>query len=409
MARRGNFLWSSLLLLFGLDVFNFVDGGVYGGRRRRREHEVCDDVPETVFEDTVVCSTKTKIRTVRKEVTKMKEEIAHVTKYENRTRKVNQTKAVDYYLDLKDFYADALQLAKDEIRSSLQSGSRGAHHSLCKESETASDDGEVATILYGPTQAGKTTAQCQLLKYESDECGAVGDGTGKSVTMQPSILSSKIGMLVDTPGNRDTELRFTNEAAGRLISLEVAAANITQVKFMVFDSMANDAMHLKNTLEDLLTAFGPCVTKGVVVIASKANLRPGPNGASRLALMRDAMAEQGLQELVAWPGPKSDEGAVMSLEASLRRVPAVKIADLEDLWQRQRKHAVELWQAQPLLTKFVDVEVDESYVIERVEEVLNNVPYIDHELVEEPHEVQECPVVPLRKTVLAKKCRIVQT
>ena len=83
----------------------------------------------------------------------------------------------------------------------------------------------------------------------------------------------------------------------------LAEADVRRVKFLVFDSMANDAMHLRETLSALFTSFGTNVRHGTVIIASKANLRP--RGGKRNQLLRDVMQEQGLEELVFWNGPAS--------------------------------------------------------------------------------------------------------
>lgn len=83
--------------------------------------------------------------------------------------------------------------------------------------------------------------------------------------------------------------------------------------------MANDALHLRNTLLNLFTAFGEEVRNGIVVIASKPNLRQGRAGVQRLVLMQQVMAEQGLRELVLWRGPEKDQESVEELKAALGR------------------------------------------------------------------------------------------
>ena len=83
----------------------------------------------------------------------------------------------------------------------------------------------------------------------------------------------------------------------------LAEAGIRRVKFLVFDSMSNDLMLLRETLSSLFTAFGTNAKHGTVVVASKVNL--APNKAKRINLLREVTENQGIKELVEWYGPDS--------------------------------------------------------------------------------------------------------
>ncbi|CAE7250768.1 unnamed protein product [Symbiodinium natans] len=130
-----------------------------------------------------------------------------------------------------------------------------------------------AVVIFGPTQAGKSTVVDFLT--EGDTCIPIGDGDGHSVTAEAQLYDgTKLGCpMPDTPGINDTLMRFTNAEAGARVALGVAHARPKSLKFIITDSLANDSMQLNNTLETFTLAFGREVLPSVVVLATKADLR----------------------------------------------------------------------------------------------------------------------------------------
>ena len=85
------------------------------------------------------------------------------------------------------------------------------------------------------------------------------------------------------------------------------------------ESMANDVLHLRDTLAHLYTTFGEDVRHGIVVVVTKPNLRTGKAGETRLQSIRKVMDEQGLSELVVWNGPEMDTMCLDALRLALSR------------------------------------------------------------------------------------------
>merc|ERR1719195_2558407 len=124
----------------------------------------------------------------------------------------------------------------------------------------------------------------------------MGDGAGESVTERAAVIDTKLGLMLDTPGIDDTRLRFTDDEAGRRVAVAVATSAVDQVKFLLFESLANDAMQLRGTLEKLNRAFGAIAAQNTLVIATKADLLLDPQRrARRLELIQRVIQQNGLR------------------------------------------------------------------------------------------------------------------
>lgn len=381
------------------------------GNQRRRRTLFCEDVLEEVTVDTTDCKSVTKIRTVWVTVNKWKTINRTKKVYESMWRLANKTQEVEYLLPVADFYKIALDQITAEILTTCgASGPRnqtaGGRVQAGGAYERGGDDAEsVAYVVYGRSQAGKSTLICNL-REPGDPCPEVGDGSGDSVTALSLLWFTKIGPMLDAPGIDDTLLRFSKEEAGRRVAVGVASAGVSRVKFLVFDSMANDGMHLRDTLASLELTFGSSVLPGVVVVASKANLKQGSSGEKRLELMRQVMKNSGLEVLVRLPGPSLARESFDALQVALDRVPSVPLTELEDLWERQRRRAQELCDTQQPRKKDIVVQVNESYAVQREELEPHEVPYTESVPQEETYEVVEC--FPATKTtrVPRSKCYV---
>ncbi|CAE7460216.1 unnamed protein product, partial [Symbiodinium necroappetens] len=194
---------------------------------------------------------------------------------------------------------------------------------------------------------------------------------------------------------------------GCWVATALAEAGVRRVKFLVFDSMFNNLMLLRETLASLFTSFGSNAKHGTVVVASKVNL--ASNRAKRINLLREVMENQDIKELVEWYGPDLHQQSLEDLRASLGRVPSIPIAALDDLWERQERRANELFQNQLPRWEEVQVELAEDYLENKTVEEPYEIPYTEEEPYEEAYESEECFWAPIKKTVLKKdNCRIVE-
>mmetsp|Transcript_51016 Transcript_51016/g.163256 ORF Transcript_51016/g.163256 Transcript_51016/m.163256 type:complete len:725 (+) Transcript_51016:72-2246(+) len=247
---------------------------------------------------------------------------------------------------------------------------------------------EEVLVLRGPSQAGKSTLMAKVMTPGQGDGPAVGDGSGESVTRDTALRNTTVGRMLDGPGDGDSLLRFTDQEAGRRYAVGVAAAHATRVKFLVFESMGGDRMELRATLASLVTTFGAGALDGVVVVLSKADLRPGTAGQRKVAAVQRIMQEQGLKELVLWQsqglGEEGEEAQLNALRLAVQRVRGTSPSDLADLWQRQRLRAQELFDSQAPQTKQVDVQEEYARPYEEQEAYTEQEPYEGTEVTTTP-------------------------
>eukprot|EP00435_Cladocopium_sp_Y103_P042483 s766_g11.t1 len=314
------------LLLASLVLVLLVVPSSAGWRRRRRA-PVCNDVLRVVPKHEWKC-TPAKKRHVWKDVTKWHTTKQNVTKWTNATRNVTRTETVEYTLPLEDFVGLAKQQISQEILASFEAGVAPDQNQNFD--ATCTETGEqVAHVLWGPREAGKSTLICQCRKSSDDPCPEVGDGSGESVTNQVSAWDSILAIMVDTIGLGDSLLRYFKEEIGKLVAAGIGRISAVDVKR---ESFANDALQLRDTLLNLFKVFGQKVRGSIVVVATKPNMKPGEPGVKRLNLILEVMAEQGLRELVIWNGPERDQKSVDDLKAAVSSVP---ISELDDFWERE--------------------------------------------------------------------------
>lgn len=264
-----------------------------------------------------------------------------------------------------------------------------------------------AIVAYGRTQSGKSTT-IGMLKKPDQAMPATGDGAGESVTERATVIDTELGLMLDPPGIDDTRLRFTDDEAGRRVALGVATSSVDTVKFLVFESLANDAMQLRGTLEKLNRAFGATAARATLVLATKADMVQNlERRERRLGLIRAVVAEQGLHGPVLWQNEAiSDDGyqtQLATLRAGLAQVQGVTTADLQDLRERQRRKAQELCDAYPTQTKTTNVEVDEQYTVPRQEQEPYQEPYVEQEQYTETYEAPETYEVPEQRSYTYEK------
>ncbi|CAE7372970.1 unnamed protein product, partial [Symbiodinium sp. CCMP2456] len=378
---------SSLLpvSVISLEIVGVSAGWFSGRRRRRRTQTVCDEVPIEVEDGPAQkqCKPVTRTRTTLRNVTKFKKGMKNVTNFEKAIRYVNRTEWIEYRLSLEDFLPEARQQIIKEMRESLRDRSSASQSTKVEVPFNSSEDGAEAIVTWGPSQAGKSTMVCQLMKSTTVECPNKGDGSGESTTDTPRLWDTIIGYVCDNPGGLDTLLRFSAEDVARWVATALAEAGIRRVKFLVFDSMSNDLMLIRETLSSLFTSFGTNAKHGTVVVASKVNL--APNKAKRINLLREVMENQGIKELVEWHGPDLHQQSLEDLRASLGRVPSIPIAALDDLWERQERRAKELFDDQLPRWEQVEMEFAEDYLENQTVEEPYEIPYTEEEPYEEKY------------------------
>lgn len=238
----------------------------------------------------------------------------------------------------------------------------------------SSSQSDVVCVLYGPTQASKSTTFRRLCgeKNLAGESVSVGDGTGESVTEATMLRRSEIGLLMDTPGINDSKMRFTNAEAGRKVAVEVYDQNVKRVKVIVVESLANDAIGLAKTFSELDKAFGKSILKSVVVLATKADKCKGADRDKRLGAIKDIVQKHSGTDVVVWQNegyskPYGYQAQLQELKAALERVPGCATRDIEDIEKRVERRAMELAIKAPPLTEI-------RYEEEQVERTIP-VPY----------------------------------
>jgi len=70
---------------------------------------------------------------------------------------------------------------------------------------------------------------------------------------------------MDTPGYNDTELRFTNEAAGSMVAGLLIEHDITEVKFIIVNSLVDMALSLPNTMTTVQLVFPGAMQSALVL------------------------------------------------------------------------------------------------------------------------------------------------
>ena len=227
--------FSHYLLLFALLLVMPARAG--WGRRRRAKQQVCNDVVKPTSVSERQCNPVTMERTAWRNVTRWKKVTYNRTIYVNATRVVNLTETVNYTLPLEDFFFAAKDEIVAEAISAFKPGmERGIGETEHLDPAVGSSEG-VAHIVWGPSQAAKSTTICQLRRDPGDACPEIGDGD-ESQTDKVQMWDSVLGYILDTIGLGDSKLRFSKEEIGELVATAIGrvAADIERVKFLVFQA-----------------------------------------------------------------------------------------------------------------------------------------------------------------------------
>jgi len=140
---------------------------------------------------------------------------------------------------------------------------------------------EKFVLVYGETQAGKSTFVNAILEEKRAESGS---GNGQSVTAIPSVHSKQFTknvsnaiknhfklLMMDTPGNLDTQLRWSDDVILKNIQFAITSASKLNKIDVIFlaESLATDSMQLTRNLQKLTKLFGQKAMKSIVVLGLK--------------------------------------------------------------------------------------------------------------------------------------------
>jgi hypothetical protein len=176
-------------------------------------------------------------------------------------------------------------------------------------------------VAYGPSQSGKSSA-IKILKVAGQQHDPeIGSGDGESVTQETKLYDTHLGWKVlDTPGNDDTKFRFSNDEAGRRVALGISGSGSSCVNFLLFESLANCRLGLRDTVKNLVEAFGEEAKKGTVVLATMPDVpRCLQKRQRRLQCIGEVARELGLSSVVVWQSEDLEDGA---FEHQVSRLPA---------------------------------------------------------------------------------------
>jgi len=189
----------------------------------------------------------------------------------------------------------------------------------------------------------------------------------------------------------DSRLRFTDKEAGPRIALCLATLKTEEVKLIVFESLANDAIGLRLTAEKLHHGFGGTAASSALVLATKADKLEANERQPRLQSLQEAAAQLGFRGVVLWQnrrlGAEGEQKQVENLKAALRRVPSTKIAALEDLRSRIKAKAEELCEKQNPRVHTENISVDKEIQVAYWASKIVNVPVVRLRKDQESYEV----------------------
>ena len=118
-------------------------------------------------------------------------------------------------------------------------------------------DAETISILFGPSQVGKSTLVNALLDCDYAK---VGDGSGQSVTETPYYVEdTAIGSVLDGPGYNDSLGRFSSEEASRRYRAALVSHPFHSVQVLLLESAASPTAQLSTSLQKLQGTFGRAV------------------------------------------------------------------------------------------------------------------------------------------------------
>lgn len=183
-------------------------------------------------------------------------------------------------------------------------------------------------VLFGSSGSGRST----FLKKVGASVG-LRQSCGDSTTSTCTVYETEYGKLMDSPGYDDSQLRFTEYEVAGMVAEGIKRSEAQFVRFLIFESAANDVMKLRQTLAALAMAVGS-VPRSAVVVFSKVDMSgDAARRERRKSLIRATMGQHRLDTLVSWQnfGLEEDFKAQIDRLRAALRTPAIEASTLSDL------------------------------------------------------------------------------
>ena len=242
---------------------------------------------------------------------------------------------------------------------------------------------------------GKSSTILKLLSSTSNvNQPSVSQGNGKSCTKSAEIYDTEVGIMMDLPGYDDTDLEYSPKEIAELASVKLAEIGVQGIRFLLFDSLADSTIQLRNSVLQLVAAYGDRIKKSIIVIASKKDRADDDELNGRIEELKITMEDLGIgEELVLWQNKKIKDidfqSQVMLLKQAISKVDLVTTDQLEDLNSRVEMRAQKLHDKQipEIQTKIVSIE--ETYVVERKEMEPYKIEYVVMKDYDEEYEEEQ--------------------
>mmetsp|Transcript_48643 Transcript_48643/g.80680 ORF Transcript_48643/g.80680 Transcript_48643/m.80680 type:complete len:338 (+) Transcript_48643:66-1079(+) len=245
---------------------------------------------------------------------------------------------------------------------------------------------EVFALIYGETQVGKSSFVNAILE---EKVAVSGGGDGHSVTAVPEVHSKRFEanpangipsaiklLLMDTPGNLDTALRWSDATILSNIRFAITSSSrhLQRINtIFLAESLSSDSIQIARNLQKLKSLFGESVMQSVVVLALKPTLSRTVFGDARRIEAVKAMCNRlQLPYLVyesrqsrQWNGNQLKRFMTALFDANRR---PFEMREIEETRRRIEQQAQELMAADPVQYKTVSYEVEVDKLQEYQEE-----------------------------------------
>ena len=236
-----------------------------------------------------------------------------------------------------------------------------------------SGEQKTVTILFGPTQYGKSTFLDKLLHQNEEVRPKTRTGKGHSITRSIHLYrGTLIGPVLDVPGWNDTGLLVDVAAIAKQVALVLAEGNISNVKILLFDSVKESSVQIRPSLEQLVQAFGKQVKDSIVVLASKFDRADEDEIEDRIATMEKTMTGCKIgNKLVPWKSKNLSESEwfeqLGELCSALDETKPTTLDDIQDIHSRVLERAKKLHMNQKPEMIEHEFTTTEPHIVERIE------------------------------------------
>jgi len=248
-------------------------------------------------------------------------------------------------------------------------------------------EGITSTIMlfvWGFSQSGKSTF-INVLNGSDTAATGVDDGESVTVNMNaievenPHLLEGKKVVLIDAQGLGDSKLKATDDEISDRITcfaLEKIQGNDLR-SILVFESLANDTIKLRDTLQKLENAFGSRAKQSVLVLITKSDLITRDRLEKRLPKVKEVCNLFGLKYML-WDNKVNDsekisgvklDQQIQELNAKLKQIQPFGLGHLKNIRVEVEERAKELMAHDPGQTKEIEIDKPDAKVEEYIEYV----------------------------------------